>query len=156
MAAHPEWTRAFLTDDDFDAIARAIGDAEARTSAEIRVHLDRRVPRGRFWTKGDPLKRAQAIFVRIGMHRTRDRNGVMIYLAVEDRKLAILGDEGIHARVGDAYWARLRDALVEDLRGQAPREGIIKIVADLGRVLQEHFPRRADDQDELSNEVDVD
>ena len=155
MAAHPEWTRALFSDDDFEAISRAIAEAEARTSAEIRVHLDRRVPHGRFWTKGHPLERAQAIFTRIGMHRTRERNGVLIYLAVADRKLAIIGDQGIHARVGDVYWERLRDALVEDLRGRAPRDGVIKVVQDLGRVLQEHFPRRGDDENELSNEVDV-
>lgn len=155
MAAHPEWTRKLFTDDDFDAIARAISDAESRTSAEIRVHLDRRVPHGRFWTKGHPLKRAQAVFTRMGMHRTRERNGVLIYLSVEDRKLAVIGDEAIHARVGDAYWERVRDLMVEDLRGRSPRDGVIKAVQDLGNVLQEHFPRRGDKPNELSNEVDV-
>ena len=155
MAAHPEWTRKLFSDDDFDAISRVIGEAEAGTTAEIRVHLDRRVPHGRFWTKGHPLKRAQALFTRLGMHRTRERNGVLIYLAVMDRKLAIVGDEGIHAQVGDAYWERLRDVMVEDLGGRSPRDGVITAVQDLGRVLQQHFPRRGDKPNELSNEVDV-
>jgi uncharacterized membrane protein len=155
MAAHPEWTRKLFTDDDFEAISRAITDAEATTTAEIRVHLDRRVPHGRFWTKGHPLKRARALFTWLGMHRTRERNGVLIYLAVEDRKLAIVGDDGIHARVGDTYWERVRDVMVEDLRGRSPVDGVVKAVHDLGRVLQQHFPRRGEKPNELSNEVDV-
>ena len=155
MAAHPAWTRKLFIEEDFEAISRAIAEAEAGTSAEIRVHLDRRVPHGRFWTRGHPLKRAQALFTRLGMHRTRERNGVLIYLAVEDRKLAIVGDQGIHAHVGDAYWEQLRDLMVADLRGRTPRDGVIKAVQDLGRVLQQHFPRRGDKPNELSNKVDV-
>ena len=75
------------------------------------------------------------------MHRKDERHGVLIYLALADRKIAIVGDEGIHARVGDAYWARVRDHMVEKLQAAAPRDAILTAIQDVGRVLAEHFPR---------------
>lgn len=155
MKRHPRWIRHFLSDGDFDATTRAIESAEARTSAEIRVHLERRVPRRRWRTPSDALERARQVFAGLGMHRTRERNGVLIYLAVEDRRLAIVGDEGIHARVGEAYWARVRDLMVEKLRDRQPREAILAAIDEIARALGEHFPRRPDDRDELSDEVSV-
>jgi uncharacterized membrane protein len=156
MAKHPGWTRPFLSEADFDAITRAIKTAEARTSAEIRVHLERRVPR-RLWLGRAPevMTRAQHVFRRLGMHRTAERHGVLIYLAVEDRRFAVVGDEGIHGRVGDPHWHRVRDLMVEKLRSSAPREAIERAVEELGRTLAEHYPRRPDDKNELSDEVSV-
>jgi uncharacterized membrane protein len=90
------------------------------------------------------------------MHRTRHRNGVLVYLAVDDRKLAIVGDEGIHARVGDEYWARIRDLMVAHLRRGASRTAIVEAVEELGRALAAHFPRGRDDVDELPDGVSTD
>ena len=147
--AHPAWVHTVFSEADLDAITGAVGRAETATTAEIRVHLERTVPRGRA-----PLARAQEVFQRLGMHRTRHRNGVLIYLALEHRKLAIVGDSAIHERVGDAYWEGVRDLMVGHLRAEAPRNAVVHAVEDLGRVLAEHFPRRpGDDPNELSNEV---
>ena len=147
--AHPAWVSTIFTDADLDAITAAVARAERLSTAEIRVHLERNVPPDR-----DPLGRAQEIFRQLRMHRTRHRNGVLIYLALEDRKLAIVGDAGIHARVGDAYWASVRDLMVGHLKAAAGRDAVVRAVEDLGRVLAEHFPRPpGDDPDELSNEV---
>jgi uncharacterized membrane protein len=156
MAKHPSWTRPFLSEADFDAITRAIKTAEARTSAEIRVHLERHVPRRLLVGRApDVMTRAHHVFRRLGMHRTAERHGVLIYVAVEDRRLAIVGDEGIHGRVGDLHWHRVRDLMIERLRSNAPREAIERAVEELGRTLAEHYPRRPDDQNELSDEVSV-
>jgi uncharacterized membrane protein len=155
MPGHPDWTHRLLSDDDLDAVARAVTAAETSTSAEIRVHLERRLPRGLLGKPADPLGRARELFARLGMHRTRDRNGVLIYLALEDRKLAIVGDDGIHARVGAEYWARLRDLMVERLQAGAAREGLVAAVAELGQALTEHFPRRPDDRNELTDAVSL-
>jgi uncharacterized membrane protein len=150
--AHPAWTHTVFSDADLDAIAAVVRRAEATTTAELRVHLEQNVPKGR-----EPLGRAQEVFRRLRMHRTRERNGVLIYLAVADRKLAIVGDAGIHARVGDAYWASIRDLMVSHLRARAARDAIVRAVEDLGRVLAEHFPRRpGDDPNELADEVSTD
>jgi uncharacterized membrane protein len=147
--AHPAWVQKVFSPADLDEIAAAVGRAEAGTTAEVRVHLERGVPRGR-----EPLGRAQEVFRRLSMHRTRQRNGVLVYLALEDRKLAIVGDAGIHARVGAAYWAGVRDLMVRHLRAEAPRDAVVHAVEDLGRVLAEHFPRPPGaDPNELSNEV---
>jgi uncharacterized membrane protein len=148
MRHHPPWTHALFTDDDLDAIARAIAAAESLTSAEIRVHLDRRVPPA----AADALTRARQVFMRAGMQRTAERNGVLIYLAIEDHQLAVIGDEGIHARVGAAYWERVRDLLVEQLRGRTPRDALLAAIGDVASVLRKFFPRR-DDVNELSDRV---
>jgi uncharacterized membrane protein len=153
VVTHPEWTHALFSDDDLDAIGRAVTDAEAGTSAEIRVHVEARLPRSLLGAPVTPLARARRVFALLGMHRTAGRNGVLIYLALRDRQLALVGDDGIHARVGVAYWERLRDILVEHLARQEPREALLAALRDLGAVLREHFPRRPDDVDELPDTV---
>ncbi len=153
MEKHPRWARQFLSDTDFDAIVQAIGTAEAETSGEIRVHLERRLPRRQGDKRGDVSQRAHEVFGHLGMHRVAERHAVLIYLALEDRKLAIVGDEGIHGRVGDLYWARVRDLMVEKLRAGAPRDALLAAIHEVGRALKEHFPRRPGDANELSNQV---
>jgi len=151
---HPRWAQRLFSEADFAAIADAIERVEAATSAEIRVHLERRVHHlpGQ---RPDALRRARKVFIHLGMHLTAERHGVLIYLALEDRKLAIVGDEGIHRRVGDAYWEGLRDRMVAKLREGQALEAVLTGVAEVGLVLAEHFPRRPDDRNELSDRVSV-
>jgi uncharacterized membrane protein len=149
MARHPKWVRGFLAEADLDAVTRAIGAAELRTSAEIRVHLDHRCP-------GEPMARAVAVFEHLGMHRTAARHGVLIYVSVGDHKLAVLGDQGIHERVGQVYWERLVDAVLAHFREERPRDGLLHAVAEVGAVLARHFPRRPGDVNELSDQVSID
>ena len=137
-----------MSEADLDAVALAIARAEASTSAEIRVHLDHRCA-------GDPVARAVRVFERLGMHRTDGRNGVLIYAAIADRKLAVIGDAEIHVRVGEAYWRGLVDVVTGRLREGRSREGFVHAVADVGAVLSRHFPRRGDDRDELENRVSM-
>ena len=148
MARHPRWVRGFLGEDDLAAVAQAIAAAEARTSAEIRVHLDHRCP-------GDAMPRAVAVFERLGMHRTVARHGVLIYVSVDDHKLAVLGDHGIHERVGQAYWDRLVEVVLGHFREERPRDGLLHAVAEVGAVLARHFPRRRGDVNELSDQVSI-
>jgi uncharacterized membrane protein len=149
MARHPRWVHGFLAEADLDAVTRAIGAAELRTSAEIRVHLDHRCP-------GEPMARAVAVFEHLGMHRTAARHGVLIYVSVGDHKLAVLGDQGIHERVGQVYWERLVDAVLAHFREERPRDGLLHAVAEVGAVLARHFPRRPGDVNELSDQVSID
>ena len=133
---------------DLHAVAQSVVEAEQQTSAEIRVHLDHRCP-------GDPLPRAVAVFERLGMHRTRHKNAVLIYVAAADRKLAVIGDASIHERVGEAYWQRLVAATLAHLRDARPRDGLVEAVRDVGAALRAHFPRRPDDRNELTDEVSL-
>lgn len=146
MARHPRWVRALLSAEDLLAVARAIGEAEAGTSAEIRVHLDARC-------HGDPVERAVRVFEGLGMHRTRERNGVLVYVASFDSKLAVIGDRAIHERVGRTYWEGIVALMRERFRAGRAREALLDAIADLGAVLGAHFPRRPDDQNELSDQV---
>ena len=147
--AHPAWVRKVFSEQDLTDIAAAIGRVERQAAAEVRVHLERRVP------GGDALRRAEAIFQRLGMHRTRRRNGVLVYLALDDHKLAVVGDVGVHTRVGVAYWERVRDLMVGHLKAQhSAREAVVDAVEELGRMLAEHFPRAPGEPGgELSDEV---
>ncbi len=155
MGRHPTWTRRFLDEADFDAITRAIALAESRTSGEIRVHLERRVPRPMFGRAPDALARARHVFRRLGMHRTAERHGVLIYLAVDERRFAVVGDAGIHERVGDSHWHGVRDLMAAELRASAPRDAIVHAIDAIGLALSEHYPRRRDDRNELSDDVSV-
>jgi uncharacterized membrane protein len=147
-AGYPRWIRRFLSPDDLEAVSRAVAEAEEGTSGEVRIHIDASCP-------GDPMARAVGLFERLGMTRTALRNGVLIYLAVEDRKLAVIGDAGVHERVGPAYWDRLRDTVVGHLRAGRPRDGLVAAVQDIGDVLRRHFPRAPDDRNELSDQVSL-
>ena len=148
MARHPKWVRALLSDDDLAAIARAVAEAERHTSAEVRVHLDHSC-------EGDALQQAIKVFEKLGMHKTAARNGVLVYISVTDRKLAVIGDKGIHERVGEAYWQGLVAAVLLRMRQQQARDGLIHAIAELGRELGRHFPRRPGDNNELSDQVSL-
>jgi uncharacterized membrane protein len=156
MPDHPRWVRKFFSDADLEVIVEAVASAERGTSGEIRVHLEPRVRGAARGAAPDALRRARDIFAQLGMHRTAERNGVLIYVALDDHRLAIVGDEGIHVRVGADYWERLRDLLVDRFRAHAPREGMLATIADVGDVLRRFFPRGPDDQNELSNRVSLD
>jgi uncharacterized membrane protein len=155
MTDHPRWVRGVLSDDDLEAIARSVVAAESQTHGEIRVHLESRVPRRRLFRSHDALTRARHLFADLGMHRTPGRNAVLIYLAIRDRKVAIVADEGVHGRVEDGTWDRVRDHVVDGIRTRSLRHGIIAGVAEAGRVLARHFPRRPDDVDRLSDSVSL-
>jgi len=149
MAVHPIWVLQWLSDDDLAAVTAAIGRAERNTSAEIRVHFDRRCP-------GDAVVAAVAVFERLAMHRTRRRNGVLVYVAPADRRMAVVGDSGVHERLGQRYWEELVSALRSHFGQGQPRQGLLTVVEALGRELGRHFPRGPDDANELTDEVSVD
>ena len=154
MLPHPRWASRVFRRADLDAIVAAVRDAERRTAAEIRVHIERRVAQGRRPTP-DALARARDVFAALKMHETALRAGVLIYLAVDDHQLAIVGDEGIHARVGDGYWEEIRDRMVQRLRGGVARDAVVQAVAEVGAALAREFPRRPDDVDELPDQVSL-
>ena len=138
--------RRLLSEAGERRVEAAIRAAELRTSGEIRVHVERRCD-------GDALSAARRWFVRLGMSRTAERNGVLVYVAIDDRAFAIVGDDGIHAKVGPSFWEGLRDGLHADFGRGEFASGIERAVTEAGRTLAEHFPRQARDRDELSNEV---
>lgn len=103
----------------------------------------------------DAMARARDVFAALEMHRTTHRNGVLVYLAVEDRKLAIVGDDGIHTRVGDDYWATICERMVQRLKAGAAREAIVTAVREIGEALARWFPPRRGAVHEFDDEVSL-
>lgn len=139
-------SKGILSAGDKKRIVAAITEAEAKTSGEIRVHVESRCG-------GDAFERARLLFEKLGMTATAGRSGVLIYLAWKDRKLAVLGDSGIHEKVGGDYWNGIVEMIVADFHEGRFGDGLVKAVTEVGRRLAEHFPRKTDDRNELSNEV---
>ena len=127
-------------------VVEAIRQAEGLTSGEIRVHLKKKCGE-------DVLAEAKKVFSKLRMHRTRERNAVLIFVAWESRQFAILGDRGIHERVGDLFWAETRDTIVSYFSKGQMKEGIVAGVRSVGEKLKAHFPVKAEDINELSNTV---
>ena len=132
---------------DEQRIVAAIEASELVTSGEVRVHLNDTC-------SGDPLRDAQKQFQKLGMHRTAERNGILFFLALESHKLAVVGDSGIHAKVGQSFWEGIRDHMVPELKEGRWVDALELGIAEAGRALAEHFPHQGrSDRDELSNEV---
>lgn len=134
----------FLSPEQENAIADAIGAAEKNTSGEIRVHLDK-------LCKKDPLDRAKELFTNLKMHETKLRNGVIVYISVDDHKLAIFGDEGIHNHVGQEFWEEDIQILINFFQQDKFLDGILAIVDRIGEKLKVYFPY--DDKGDI-NELD--
>lgn len=132
---------------DEQRIVAAIEAAELVTSGEVRVHLNDTC-------SGDPLRDAQKQFQKLGMHRTAERNGILFFIALESHKFAVVGDSGIHAKVGQSFWEGIRDHMVPELKEGRWIDALELGIAEAGRALAEHFPHQgSSDRDELSNEV---
>ncbi len=139
----------FIPSEGQRRIADAITAAERHTTGEICVHV---TPRCR----GDVVKRAKKTFNRLHLYTTKRRNAVLIFVAYEDRKFAILGDTGINDVVPEGFWDGEVKELGLYLKAGRPVDGICAIIARLGDRLSEYFPGERDDENELSNEVTFD
>ncbi len=140
--------KALLRAIDPGRVEEAIRQAERKTSGEIRVSVSRF-----FW--GDVRRVAERAFNRLGMTATRERNGILFFVVPSRRRFVILGDEGIHAKVGQEFWERVAAAVSEHLRHGDFTLGLVHGIETVGEQLARHFPfDPATDTDELSNEID--
>ena len=135
-----------ITDDVKKHIEDAIRMAELGTSGEVRVHIENKC-------RENVLDRASFIFAELEMHKTGLRNGVLIYVAVEDKKMAIIGDAAINEKMEDNAWEQIKSDMLNHFRGGDIESGIIQGVKAVGEKIKVFFPIHADDTNELSNEV---
>lgn len=140
---------AFFTPEQQEVIIRSIREAEHSTSGEIRVHIVTSC-------KVDVLDEAAWLFRKIGMHKTADRNGVLIYLALKERNFAIIGDSGINSVVRPGFWNDVRDHMQERFSQSLFTEGLSEGILMAGEKLKEHFPRSKDDINELPDSISFD
>ncbi|MGF1558648.1 MAG: TPM domain-containing protein [Flavobacteriaceae bacterium] len=136
----------FLTEEEEQEIVQTILKAEKETSGEIRVHLESH-------TSLDHFDRAKEVFHLLKMDNTKEENGVLIYIAVNDKAFVIYGDNGINKVVPTNFWETTRDVIQAQFKLGNFKQGIIEGILSAGNELQAHFPWHHGDQNELSNEV---
>lgn len=138
--------RDFLKRLQREEIVAAIRKAEHRTSGEIRVFITHEAV-------ADPVPAAQRAFLHLGMEKTREHNGVLLFVAPRTRQFAVIGDAGVHAKCGDGFWQELATAMRDHFRKSEFTRGIILGIEKAGELLAAHFPRRGDDQNELPDRI---
>ena len=136
-----------FTNEEILEIMQAVKDAEHRTSGEIKVHIENS-------TEGkDVMDRAADVFAMLELHKTKLRNGVLFYLAINDKKFAILGDAGIHSTVGERFWDSIKNHMQSYFRKGNFTLGMVEGIKLAGEKLREKFPYTDDDVNELSDDI---
>lgn len=136
----------FLTTEEEQAIVEAIRMAEKETSGEIRVHIEKT-------TSKAPFDRALEVFHELGMDATDLKNGVLIYLAVDDHHFVICGDKGINEAVPKDFWDCTKEVMAAQFKNGNFKQGLIDGITRAGEKLQQYFPYEHGDTNELSNEI---
>ena len=135
-----------ISKSDEARLIKAIQMAELQTSGEIRVHIEKQL-------KGDVIESVKKKFTDLNMHQTKDRNGILFYLAIDSKAFAVWGDEGIHQKVNDEFWKSISDCSISYFKNNDFISGLEKSIEMCGDKLKMHFPLAIDDKNELSNEI---
>ncbi len=138
--------RNFFTEQEQSLLIESIALAELKTSGEIRLHVEN-------YCFGNETKRAGKVFAHLKMHKTKERNGVLIYIAVLNRKVAIVGDEGIHQKLGDEFWQKIVNDLIKKFKESSKAHALSECISECGDQLAKFFPRKEDDTNELTNTI---
>jgi uncharacterized membrane protein len=138
--------RSFFSKEQKEDIKQAILNAELDTSGEIRVHIEN-------VCEGEVMNRAAFIFKKLKISNTEQRNGVLFYLAVKNRKFAIIGDEGINNTVPEDFWEEVKIKMLNHFRDGNFTEGLVEGISIIGKYLKKHYPYQTDDVNELSDEI---
>ncbi len=136
----------FLSEEEEAEVVDAIRRAEKRTSGEIRVHIEK-TSNGEIWD------RAMEVFHLLKMDNTKEDNGVLIYVAIDDRKFIIYGDKGINAVVPKDFWETTKDAIAAEFKKGNFKQGLVDGILRAGKELQAHFPWEEGDANELSDKI---
>jgi len=145
----PTSAKNFFTPEQQEDIKQAILNAELNTSGEIKVHIQKKC-------KGDILDRAANIFKTIGIDNTIAKNGVLFYVAIENRSFAIIGDSGINAVVPTDFWESTKKLMINHFREGRFTEGLVAGIEKAGEQLKKHFPYQKDDINEISDDISFD
>jgi uncharacterized membrane protein len=140
-------TREFLSKVEHDRIVAAIREAEANTSGEIRVFIQR----GKL--NAGPLVAAQKKFHQLRMHTTRERNAVLIFVAPRVHKFAVVGDKAIHGKCGEEFWQRIVDGMRVHFQNEKFSHALIEAIREIGSVLAAHFPKTQANANELPDQI---
>ena len=140
--------KEFFNEEDRQLIVDAIQNAERMTSGEVRVFVESKC------SYVDAIDRAAELFFKLQMQETKDRNAVLVYVAMKDRQLAVFGDEGIHQKVGNEYWNTEVKKMISNFNRDNYAKGISEVVKDIGATLTQHFPyNNVTDKNELPDDI---
>ena len=128
-------------------IIAAIKLAEKNTSGELKVHIEENC------VGGDPMVRAKEVFAYLSLQKTAQRNGVLFYLAFEDRKFAVFGDKGINEKVGQTFWNSTKELMKTYFQKEDFENGLCLAITEAGNKLKHYFPYNTDDKNEISDEI---
>lgn len=138
--------RNFFTEQEQALLIGAITLAELKTSGEIRLHIEN-------FCFGNEVKRAEKVFAHLKMHGTKERNGVLIYMAVLNKKIAVIGDKGIHQKLGNEFWQKIVADLIKKFKASSKANALSECIGECGEQLGKFFPRKEDDTNELTNSI---
>jgi len=138
----------FFKPEESEAIVDAIRAAEKQTSGEVRLYVESHC---KFV---DPLDRAAELFFALKMEQTAQRNGVLVYVAIKDRQLAIFGDKGIHEKVGDEFWEKEVAQMINHFNSENYAKGLARVITNIGEALRTNFPYQGEkDKNELPDDI---
>lgn len=138
--------KKFFSVEEQEEITRSVMTAELETSGEIRVHIEEKCP-------GDVLDRAAHVFKTLHMHNTAQRNGVLIYMAIDHKKFAIIGDMGINKVIPANFWDDTKEGMLNLFKQNRFKDGLIFAIGSVGEHLSKYFPAQVDDTNELANDI---
>tara|TARA_B110000046_G_scaffold137350_1_gene143639 strand:+ start:9172 stop:9609 length:438 start_codon:yes stop_codon:yes gene_type:complete len=127
-------------------VRNAIQESELNTSGEVKVHIERKL-------KENVMDRASHVFEQLKLHQTKLRNGVLIYLAIESKEFAILGDAGINEKVPEGFWDSTSLLMLEKFKTGDFVGGLVDGAREAGLQLKAHFPYQKGDINELSDDI---
>lgn len=136
----------FLSKSEQEMVLNAVFEAEKNSSGEIRLHIEDSC-------QEDLMDHAAFVFEKLGMHKTKLRNGVLFYVSVEPHGFAILGDVGINQKVPSNFWDEIKDHVIGKFKNQEYAVGLSEGIIRAGEQLKSHFPFKKDDVNELSDDI---
>ena len=139
--------RQFFTVEQQHRMVQAIQQAEKNTSGEVRIFVESKCE------YMDAVDRAEEIFFNLKMEKTKDRNAVLLYMAIDDRQLALFADEGIYQRLGQEYWNMQVKKMIGSFTKDDYTSGVCLVVNEIGQALKAEFPYQSDDKNELPDEI---
>jgi uncharacterized membrane protein len=129
--------KEFFTPEQMEHVKASIHKAEKDNTGEIRLHVEGDC-------EGDVIERAVKVFHRLHMHKTNHRNAVLFYLAVNHKKLAVVGDEGIHKKVSEEFWHTVKDHIIAKFKQNNYAEGLCEGIEMTGEMLRRYFPNKGE------------
>lgn len=140
--------KEYFTAEEKERIVEAIRRAEQRTSGEVRLFIESKCK------YVNALDRAKELFVELKMDKTAERNGTLVYIAMDSRQAAVFGDEGIHQKVGQKYWEDEITKMLRLFREHHLTDGICQCISDIGEALYYYFPYNSEtDKNELPDDI---